>query len=92
MSQPGSPGAPLHRSGPASTGSRCAAAGRAPVHQVWLPSHRAALPAGTLAAYAAGDMDRARLDTSAPDAGPIETCAALSAPGHGMCGLQNTES
>ena len=79
MSRPAVPGGHLGR-----TGRSLAAPGSRASWQALLPD--------APAAYPAHDMDRARLDTSAPDAGPIETCAALSAPGHGMCGLQNTES
>ncbi len=51
-----------------------------------------ALLHGALAEYAAGDMDRARLDVWTPDAGLIDTCTALGMTVRGTCVLYSIES
>ena len=79
MSRPALPGGHLGRTGhpPAAPGS----------HTSWQALLREAP-----AAYAAHDMDRARLDVQAPDVGLIDTGTAFGTTVRGTCVLYSIES
>lgn len=85
------------------TGLRPAAGRRRP-GSPWWPQNRVSAPPhaptavgqallrGTPDAYSAHDMDRARLNVWAPEAGLVDTWIALGTTVRGTCVLQTIES